>query len=127
MTDKQETLQQERLRHLMSWRQKWTFLVYFVGLAIAAFLVSAIISLILGAWTAGAVSTAGTIVSGGATRWLLKQRKEAVAEEQKALDDINKAQDLESRRADEAKKAKTIEDMRRQTQDPLLGRLNRPS
>ena len=106
MTDKQETLQQERLRHLMSWRQKWTFLVYFVGLAIAAFLVSAIISLILGAWTAGAVSTAGTIVSGGATRWLLKQRKEAVAEEQKALDDINKAQDLESRRADEAKKSK---------------------
>ena len=108
-----DDLTEERYRTLLRWRDRWTLLVYALGVATAAFLIAAIFLLVKESWLPGALSTVASIVTGAAGRWLLERRSEAVAEEQEAFE----------RRTRDQKDQENQQE-RRQSRDALLGRMN---
>jgi hypothetical protein len=79
-----------RDRHagLVRWRNLWTILVFAVGVVATVFVLVAIVFFATGNHLVGAVTTLGTILEGVAMGWILKRRREATDEEEKAYADV---------------------------------------
>jgi hypothetical protein len=81
-----------KVRHesTMKWRTLWTILVFILGVAILLFLVAAIVLFISAGWLQSAIAALGSIVSGGGTAFLERQRRIAVEEEEAAYQEVVK-------------------------------------
>lgn len=84
MKHERDDLADDRYRSLQRWRERWTLLIYILGVATTVFLIAAISLFINESWLPGALSTVASILSGAAVAWLLERRREAVAEEDQA-------------------------------------------
>ena len=71
---------------------RWQLLVFALGCAFGLTLIVGIVLVALGSDTRGAgiVAFAGTVISGGAMLWIVKQRNDASTEKAKALELVNK-------------------------------------
>ena len=78
----------ERHRNIARWRNLWTILLFLFGSAVVLFLCVAVLAFWKQAVLAGSLSTLSTIVGGVAIKWVLDRRREAVAEEQSAYDEV---------------------------------------
>lgn len=103
----------ERHRSLARWRNRWTALVFAIGLATAVFLFAAILLFVKESWIPAALSTLASLLGGGAVGWLVTRRQEAVLEEERAF----------QLRAEAARKDEE-RDRGRQSRDAILGRKN---
>jgi hypothetical protein len=117
-----ENLDEARYRSLLRWREWWTILVFALGLAATAFLIMAIALFVGESWIPGAVSTLASILSGGAVRWLLARRREAVNEEELARE--RRYEEIAEKTNAEQEKAKAEQDWirREQSRGPLFPR-----
>jgi hypothetical protein len=82
-----------RRRHeqAVRWLNRWSILVYAIGIGTTASLVVAIVSLSRSDYVAGTVTGLGTIVQGAATTWVLARRGDAKKEEVEAYADVKLA------------------------------------
>jgi hypothetical protein len=81
----QDNLAQGRYHLLLRWRERWTLLIYALGVATTLFLVSAILLFVNKSWLPGALLTVASILTGATVRWLLERRNEAASEEDRAF------------------------------------------
>ena len=77
-----------RHRNLVIWRNLWTVLLFIFGIAVVLFLVLAILYFLRQDWLLAALTTVGTIVEGVGIKWVAERRTEAVAEEERAYEDV---------------------------------------
>src|SRR5262245_14851597 len=81
---KRDDMAGERYRSLLRWRERWTLLIYALGVVTTGFLIAAILLFVKELWLPAALSTVTTILTGGAAWWLLGRRNQAVLEEEQA-------------------------------------------
>lgn len=84
----------KRHEYTLFWMNLWTGLVFVLGAAVVAFLVFCIYLLTQGQVLEGAISAIGSLVSGGGFAWVVSRRRDAVAEEKLAYEDLGEAKRL---------------------------------
>lgn len=84
-------ISQERFRSAAHWRYLWTCLLWVFGAAVVIFLVVSVLFFLRQDWVPMAVSALGTIAGGGAIKWVVDRRTEAVKEEEEAYKEVEEA------------------------------------
>jgi hypothetical protein len=88
MKPKRDGVPGGRYQLLLRWRDRWTLLIYALGVATTAFLVTAILFFLNESWMPGALSTVASLLTGAAAKWLLDRRQQAVSEEERAYQEL---------------------------------------
>ena len=92
----------ERHRNMTMWLNLWTLLLFVFGVAVVAFLVTAILFFLRESWLPAALSTLGTIVGGVSIKWVVNRRNEALEEEKGAYREVvTRCAEEDTKRADE--------------------------
>jgi uncharacterized membrane protein YcjF (UPF0283 family) len=78
----------DRHQNLARWRNLWTMLLFLFGAVVILFSAGAILLFIRESWLPGAITTAGTVVTGVGVAWVVTRRREAVDEEEEAYKDV---------------------------------------
>ena len=81
----------ERYHRIALWRQLFTLLIFVVAVMMVVFIVLGVVFATNKEWAATTASALGATAGGVPLRWVLKRRREAVAEEQKAFTEVGEA------------------------------------
>lgn len=81
----------DRYHRIGLWRQLFTVLIFAVAVVMVVFIVLCIVFATNEEWVATTGTGLGTVASGVPLRWVLKRRREAVKEEEKAFEQVRAA------------------------------------
>lgn len=81
----------DRYHRIGLWRQLFTVLIFVVAVVMVVFIVLCIVFATNKEWAASTGTGLGTVASGLPLRWVLKRRREAAQEEEKAFQEVQEA------------------------------------